>query len=84
MVNKQICTYNTINNEDCHKYVHNLEIYSSKPSVAGRLFFNKLPNKVKQIENKNQFTRELKKLLIKGCYYSVEDFLNEKFSNIDY
>jgi hypothetical protein len=27
---------------------------------------------------------ELKKLLIKGCYYSIEDYLNEEFSNIGY
>jgi hypothetical protein len=66
--------------EDYHKYVH----YSSKPSVAGCIFYNKLPNNIKQIENKNQFTRELKKLLIKGCYYSIEDYLNEEFSNIGY
>jgi hypothetical protein len=24
----------------------------------------------------------LKKLLIKGCYYSIEDYMNEEFSNI--
>jgi hypothetical protein len=80
-VNKQIHTYNTRNNKDYHKYGHNLELYNSKPSVAGCIFYNKLPNNIKQIEDKNKFTRELKKLLIKGCYYSVEDYLNEEFSN---
>jgi hypothetical protein len=40
-----------------------------------------LPNDIKQIENKNQFIRELKKLLIQGCYYSIEDFLNEELLN---
>jgi hypothetical protein len=62
--------------------VHNLENYNSKPSVSGCIFYNKLPNNVKQIENKNQFIRELKKLLIKGCYYSIVDYMNEEFSNI--
>jgi hypothetical protein len=81
--NKQILTYNTRNNKDYHKYAHNLELYESKPSVTGCIFYNKLPN-IKQIENKNQFTRELKKLLIKGCYYSTEDYFNEEFSNIGY
>jgi hypothetical protein len=81
-VNKQIHT--TINNKDYHKYGHNLELYNSKPSVAGCVFYNKLPNNIKQIENNNQFARELKKLLIKGCYYSIQDYLNEKFSAIGY
>jgi hypothetical protein len=82
MVNKQVHTYNTRNNKDYHKYVHNLELYNSKPSVAGYIIRNKLPNNIKRIENKNHFSRELKKLLIKGCYQSVEDCLNEEFSNI--
>jgi hypothetical protein len=66
--------------------VHNLELYNSKPSVAGCIFYNKLSNNIKQIENKNQFTRELKKLLIKECYYSIEDYLNSSFkqSSIEY
>jgi hypothetical protein len=31
-------------------YVHNLELYNSNPSVAGCIFYNKLHNNVKQIE----------------------------------
>jgi hypothetical protein len=50
-----------------HKYLHKLELVNSEPSVAGCIFYEKLPNNTKQIENKIQFTRELKKLLIKGC-----------------
>jgi hypothetical protein len=68
-INKQIHTHNTRNNNDYHIYGHNLELYNSKPSVAGCIFYNKLPNNIKQIENNNQFARELKKLLIKCCYY---------------
>jgi hypothetical protein len=71
-------------NEDYHKYVHNLELYNSNPSVAGCILYNKLPNNIKQIENNNQFARELKKLLIKGCYYSIQDYLKEEFSTIGY
>jgi hypothetical protein len=81
-VNKQIHTHNTRNNEDYHKYMHNLELYNSKPSVALCIFYNNLYNNIKQIEN--QFARELKKLLIKGCYYSIQGYLNEEFSIIGY
>jgi hypothetical protein len=41
-------------------------------------------NSIKQMGNKNQFKKELKDLLIKGCYYSIEDYLNEEFYNIGY
>jgi hypothetical protein len=60
MVTEQIRTYNTRNNKDYHKYVYNLELYNSKPSVAGCIFYNKLPDNIKEIENIKQFTRELK------------------------
>jgi hypothetical protein len=33
-------------------------------------------------KNNNQFARELKKLIIKGCYYSIQEYLNNEFSNI--
>jgi hypothetical protein len=52
--------------------------------VAGCIFYNKLPNNIKQIKNNNQFARELKKLLIKGCYYSIQGYLNEESSTIGY
>jgi hypothetical protein len=58
-----------MNDKDSHKYVHKLELCNSKLSVAGSIFYEKLPNNIKQMETKIQFTRELKKLLIKGCYY---------------
>jgi hypothetical protein len=80
----QYITHNTRKNKDYHKYVHHLELYNSKPSVAGCIFYKKLPNNMKQIENNTQFARELKKLLIKGCYYSIQDYLNEEFSTIGY
>jgi hypothetical protein len=63
-VHEQIINYNPINNKDYHKYVHKLELFNSKPSVAGCIFYEKLPHNAKQIQNKIQFTRELNKLLI--------------------
>lgn len=33
-VNKQVLTYNTRNIDNYHRYVHNLELYNNKPSVA--------------------------------------------------
>jgi hypothetical protein len=83
-VNKQIHKHNIKINKDDHIYGHNLEIYNSKPSVAGCIYYNKLPNNIKQIENINKFKKKLKDLLIKGCYYSIDDYLNEDFLEIGY
>jgi hypothetical protein len=32
----------------------------------------------------NQFKKNFKELLIKGCYYTTEDYLNEDLSDIGY
>jgi hypothetical protein len=41
-VNEQIHTHNTRENKDYYRYGHNLELYNSKPSVVGCIFYNKL------------------------------------------
>jgi hypothetical protein len=41
-------------------------IQNSKPSVAACIFYNQLPNNIKQIGNKSQFLKELMDLLIRG------------------
>jgi hypothetical protein len=61
----------------------NLELYNSKPSVAGCIY-NKLNNNIKQMKNSNLFEMELKDLLIKGSCYSAEDYLSEEFHNTGY
>jgi hypothetical protein len=77
-------TYITRNNNDCHRYVHNLELYNNKPSIASCTLYNELRNIKKQAGNNSQFQNELKYVLIKGCYYSTEEYLNEEICNIGY
>jgi hypothetical protein len=50
----------------------------------GCIFYNKLPNIIKQVGNNNQFIKELKDVLMKGCYDATEDYLNEECCNIVY
>jgi hypothetical protein len=64
-VNKQVHAYNTRYNDGYHSYIHNLELYDSKPTVAGCIFCGILPYNIKQIGNNNQFQKELKDVLIK-------------------
>jgi hypothetical protein len=71
-------------NNGYHRYVHNLEVCNSKPLVAGCILYNKLPNNIKGIGNNILFKKELKNLLIKGCYYSVEGYFNEELSTVGY
>jgi hypothetical protein len=46
-VNKQVCTCNARNNIDYHSYVHDLELYNSKPVAPGCIFYNRLPHSIK-------------------------------------
>lgn len=39
-------------------------------------------NNIKEIDNNSQFKKELRDVLIKGCYYSIGDYLIEEFCNI--
>jgi hypothetical protein len=75
MVNKQLHAYDTRNNNDYHKYVHLMDLYNSKPSVAGCRFCNKL-------DNENHFTRDFIMFHITGCPYSIDDYLSQEFPNI--
>jgi hypothetical protein len=62
----------------------NSELRDTKPSVAGCIFHNKLHNNIKQIGNNSQFKKELKDIYIKGCHYSIKDYLKEEFCNTGY
>jgi hypothetical protein len=60
-------TYNTRNNNDYHRCVDNLELYNSKPSVAGYIFYNKLPNNILQTGYNTHFKKELRTCLLRGA-----------------
>jgi hypothetical protein len=76
MTNDKFHAHNTISSLDYHQYVHKLGIHNSRPTIAGGKFYNKLPAHIKQIKDNGLFKRKLKQLLINGCYYSVEEFMN--------
>jgi hypothetical protein len=82
-VNKQVHTYSTKNNDDYHRYIHNLELITVNHQQKAVIFCNKLPNNTKQIGNNNQFKKGIEGV-IKVCFYSTEDYLNEEFCNIGY
>lgn len=60
-------------------YVHNLEIHNSKSWVAGCIFYNKLPNNMKQIGH-NQFKKNWRAYLLRDSIFepkviSVKNFV---------
>jgi hypothetical protein len=46
-----------------------------RPTVAGGGFYNRLPAHINLIKDNLLFRRQLKQLLIKGCYYSFEEYM---------
>lgn len=55
---------------------HRTAKYESSPSFMGIPLYSRLPSMLKSM-NGRSFKREVKLLLIKGCYYSVDEFLKD-------
>lgn len=54
-----------------------LTSHSTSPFVMSIKIYNKLPIDLKNNINYSKFVKDLKEFLIKKCYYSLDDFLNE-------
>jgi hypothetical protein len=80
ITNDKIHAHDTRSSLDYHQYVHRLGIHNSRPTIAGCKFYNKLHAYIEQIKDNPLFKRKLKQLLINGCYYSIEDFINDDFT----
>jgi hypothetical protein len=80
ITNRQVYNHLT-SSSDYHHLPHNLEIYNSRPTIGGCKLYNKLPAHIKLIRDDRLFKKKLKKLFLKGCYYSVEEYINNDFSH---
>lgn len=47
------------------------------PQYTGINIYNDLPERLKTINNPNKFKKEIKKLLLEGCPYTVAEFKNQ-------
>lgn len=54
-------------------------MYSKSVFSMGVKVYNKLPKAIKQIENINNFKTKLKHFLIFKCYYTIDEYFNDKF-----
>lgn len=56
----------------------NLHSFENSPNSRLIRIYNKIPHEIKFEESHNKFHNKLKKLLLSKCYYSVDEFLNDK------
>ena len=72
---KDIHTYNT--RKKCDIYIkHNvIKLTQNYVFFKGTHLYNSLPESIRCL-NVNKFKLEVKKIILQGSYYSVEDFLN--------
>jgi hypothetical protein len=56
-------------------------IFNSRPVIVGCKLYNKLPAHIKQIRDGQPFKKRLKEFLLKGCYYSIEEYMNDEFTH---
>lgn len=54
-----------------------LNLHSKSPLVMCVKIFNKLPSALKSIPNEKEFLKKLKDILIKKCYYKLEEYFKE-------
>src|SRR5215469_13047253 len=68
---------NTRHKTHLHPPLLRLSRYQKGVYYTGIKLFNSLPSKLKDmISNKIQFKKELKKFLLHGSFYSIEEYYN--------
>lgn len=55
-----------------------LQVYMHSAQYQNTRLFNKLPLHLKSVSKYNHFKTNLKKWLLKKCYYSVNEFINDR------
>lgn len=55
-----------------------LKMHSTSPYVMSTKIYNKLPKLIKEEEKINIFLKKLKLFLINKCYYSINEYLNDR------
>jgi hypothetical protein len=68
--------YNTRNKLDLHTCYCSTILYRGSVKNVGFKLFNKLPVRIKQLDNYKGFKREMKTFLLNNSLYTIEEFLN--------
>jgi len=77
----QFHQYETRGRNDYRLRQHRTVAVEHLPSQAGVKFLNRLPESIKNSENKNQLKTRLKRLLVYKVLYSVDEFMMSRWDN---
>lgn len=81
MNNSDIHGYQTRNRSNLRNIYCKYTKSQKNMNYMSVMLYNKLPVSFKNL-TLNKFKKELKHILIKNCFYKVEDFLTFNFQNI--
>lgn len=73
--NEQIHNHYTRRRSNLHLSGHKSSLFEKSFSYNSRLLYNKLPGSIKHLNADVKFKKELKKFLMDGCFYSVQEYL---------
>lgn len=69
------------NNRNEHKFkipTSKLQLFTSGPHCMAIRIYNKIPNKIKNIDKITLFNKQLQQFLVLKCYYSLQEFFDDK------
>jgi hypothetical protein len=76
--NCEIREYNTKSKYDLHTQSHNTSLLQNSVLHMGVRLYRCLPLKIKKLDNFNQFRKEVKLMLLKNSFYTLNEFLQAK------
>lgn len=68
--------HNTRQGEMLHLQHFNNYFYKESPSFAGTTFYNSLPDRIKKINNFNNFKMHLKQFLTDNVFYTIAEYFS--------
>jgi hypothetical protein len=77
--NLEIHDHNTRKKLDLHTRQCYTVLYQKSVVNMGIKLFNRLPTKIKQLDNYKNFKREVKNFLVHNAFYTIEEFLNNEY-----
>jgi hypothetical protein len=80
--NNSYHTYSTRSNNNIHVNQYSSSLCLNGPYHSSSKMFNMLPDKIKNISLHANFKRRVKNFLLKKCYYSVTEFMEDSFVDI--
>ena len=74
--NLQIHDHNTRNKANFHITHHRTKLFEHSFHYNGIHLYNKLPDHIKTAKTIEEFKREVRKMLLTNCFYTVNEYLN--------